>query len=104
MQYERLTGRFRPVSHCNRPRHRPGGFLEPVVLFLVVAVVAVVVDASGVTGLSVEIARWLVVILVVLAVMFSPLSGVVGQRAQTPLPAGRDRLARHLDSHPFDAR
>ncbi len=46
-----------------------GGFIELAVLFLILAVVAAVLGASGVAGLSLEIAKWLVVIFVVLAII-----------------------------------
>lgn len=46
-----------------------GGFIELAILFLILAVVAMVLGARGVAGLSMEIAKWLVVIFVVLAVI-----------------------------------
>ena len=46
-----------------------GGFLELAVLFLILAVVAGVLGARGVAGLSMEIAKWLVIIFVVLAII-----------------------------------
>jgi len=46
-----------------------GGLIELAVLFLILAVVAAVLGVSGVAGLSVEIAKWLVVIFIVLAVI-----------------------------------
>ena len=46
-----------------------GGFIELAILFLILAVVAMVLGASGVAGLSMDIAKWLVIIFVVLAVI-----------------------------------
>jgi len=46
-----------------------GGFLELAVLFFVLALVAAVLGARGVAGLSMDIAKWLVIIFVVLAVV-----------------------------------
>jgi uncharacterized membrane protein YtjA (UPF0391 family) len=46
-----------------------GGFIELAVLFLILAVVAAVLGARGVAGLSMEIAKWLIIIFVVLAIV-----------------------------------
>jgi len=46
-----------------------GGFLELAVLFFILAIVAAVVGASGVAGISMTIAKWFVIIFVVLAVI-----------------------------------
>lgn len=46
-----------------------GGFIELAVLFLLLALVAAVLGARGVAGLSMEIAKWLVIIFVVLAIV-----------------------------------
>jgi len=46
-----------------------GGLVELAVLFLVLAVVAAVFGARGIAGLSMDIAKWLVIIFVVLAVV-----------------------------------
>ena len=51
------------------PLQLGGGFLELAVLFLILAVVAGVLGARGVAGLSMEIAKWLVIIFVVLAII-----------------------------------
>lgn len=45
-----------------------GDFLELAVVFVVLAIVAAVVGARGVAGLSMTIAKWLVILFVVLAV------------------------------------
>lgn len=46
-----------------------GGFVELAVLFLILALVAAVLGARGVAGLSMEIAKWLIIIFVVLAII-----------------------------------
>ena len=51
------------------PLQLGGGFIELAILFLVLAVVAGVLGASGVAGLSIQIAKWLVIVFVVLAIV-----------------------------------
>jgi len=46
-----------------------GGLIELAVLFLVLALVAGVFGARGIAGLSMDIAKWLVIIFVVLAIV-----------------------------------
>ena len=46
-----------------------GGLIELAVLFLILALVAGVLGARGVAGLSMDIAKWLVIIFIVLAVV-----------------------------------
>jgi len=46
-----------------------GGLIELAVLFLVLALVAGVLGARGIAGLSMDIAKWLVIIFVVLAIV-----------------------------------
>ncbi|WP_435074429.1 DUF1328 domain-containing protein [Halorubrum sp. HHNYT27] len=46
-----------------------GGFIELAFLFLILAVVAAVLGARGVAGLSMNIAKWLVIIFVILAII-----------------------------------
>jgi uncharacterized membrane protein YtjA (UPF0391 family) len=46
-----------------------GGFIELAVFFLILAIVAAVLGARGVAGLSMDIAKWLVIVFVVLAVI-----------------------------------
>lgn len=46
-----------------------GGFIELAVLFLVLAIVAAILGARGVAGVSMDIAKWLVIIFVVLAIV-----------------------------------
>lgn len=51
------------------PLQLGGGFIELAVLFLILAVIAAIVGARGVAGVSMTIAKWLVIIFVVLAVL-----------------------------------
>lgn len=51
------------------PLQLGGGFIELAILFLILAVVAGLLGASGIAGLSMGIAKWLVIIFVVLAVV-----------------------------------
>ncbi|WP_396613543.1 DUF1328 domain-containing protein (plasmid) [Haloferax sp. S1W] len=46
-----------------------GGFIELAVLFLILALVAAVLGAREVAGVSMNIAKWLVIIFVVLAIV-----------------------------------
>lgn len=46
-----------------------GGLIELAVLFLILAVLAAVLGARGIAGLSMDIAKWLVIIFVALAVI-----------------------------------
>lgn len=46
-----------------------GGFIELAILFLVLAVVAAILGARGIAGLSMQIAKWLVIIFVILAII-----------------------------------
>jgi len=45
------------------------GLIGLAVLFLVLALVAFILDARGVAGFSMEIAKWFVIIFVVLAIV-----------------------------------
>jgi uncharacterized membrane protein YtjA (UPF0391 family) len=51
------------------PLQSSGGFLEYAILFLVLAIVAAILGARGIAGLSMTIAKWLVIIFVVLAIV-----------------------------------
>lgn len=51
------------------PLQFSGGFLEFAILFFVLAVVAALLGARGVAGLSMTIAKWFVIIFLVLAVI-----------------------------------
>lgn len=46
-----------------------GDLIGLAVLFLILAVVAAVLGARGIAGLSMDIAKWLVIIFVVLAII-----------------------------------
>lgn len=46
-----------------------GDLIELAVLFLILALVAAVFGARGIAGLSIGIAKWLVIIFVVLAIV-----------------------------------
>lgn len=46
-----------------------GDLIGLAVLFLVLALIAAVLGASGIAGMSMSIAKWLVIIFVVLAVV-----------------------------------
>jgi uncharacterized membrane protein YtjA (UPF0391 family) len=51
------------------PLQFSGGFLELAIAFFVLAIIAAVVGASGVAGISMTIAKWFVIIFIVLAVI-----------------------------------
>lgn len=51
------------------PLQSGGSFIELAVFFLILALVAAVLGVRGVAGLSMEIAKWLVIIFVILAVV-----------------------------------
>ncbi|QIO24458.1 DUF1328 domain-containing protein [Haloarcula sp. JP-L23] len=57
------------VSVQTVPLQFGGGFIELAVLFLILAIVAAVLGARGVAGVSMDIAKWLVIIFVVLAII-----------------------------------
>ena len=46
-----------------------GEFLQYAIVFFVLAIIAAVVGARGVAGISMEIAKWFVIIFVILAVI-----------------------------------
>lgn len=66
-----LFGMSMPVQEALQliPLQFSGGFLELAIVFIVLAVVAAVVGASGIAGISMTIAKWFVIIFVVLAVI-----------------------------------
>lgn len=51
------------------PLQFSGGFIELAILFFVLALVAAALGASGVAGVSMTIAKWFVIIFLVLAVI-----------------------------------
>lgn len=46
-----------------------GGLIEYAILFIVLALIAAVLGARGVAGLSMTIAKWFIIIFVVLAII-----------------------------------
>ncbi|WP_224332132.1 DUF1328 family protein [Haloprofundus halobius] len=46
-----------------------GGFLELAVLFIILAIVSYVVGARGIAGVTMEIARILILVFIVLAIL-----------------------------------
>lgn len=46
-----------------------GDFLELAILFFILAIIAAILGARQVAGITMEIARWLVIIFLVLAVL-----------------------------------
>ena len=57
------------VSSQAVPLQFGDGFIGLAVLFLILALVAAVLGARGVAGLSMQIAKWLVIIFVILAII-----------------------------------
>jgi uncharacterized membrane protein YtjA (UPF0391 family) len=53
---------FQPLSVA-------GGFIELAIFFIILAVIGAVLGAQGIAGLSWDIAKWLVIIFIVLAVL-----------------------------------
>ena len=51
------------------PMQFSGDFITWAVIFFVIAIIAAVVGASGVAGISMTIAKWFVIIFLVLAVI-----------------------------------
>ena len=51
------------------PLQLGSGFIELAILFLILAVVAGVLGARGVAGISMQIAKWFVIIFIVLAIV-----------------------------------
>lgn len=46
-----------------------GGLIELAIVFLILAVVAGIFGAKGIAGLSMDIAKWLVILFIVLAIV-----------------------------------
>lgn len=46
-----------------------GGFIELAIVFFVLAIVAAAVGASGVAGISMTIAKWFIILFIVLAII-----------------------------------
>lgn len=57
------------VSFQAAPLQFGDGFIGLAVLFLILALVAAVLGARGIAGVSMQIAKWLVIIFVILAII-----------------------------------
>lgn len=57
------------TEHIPIPLQAGGNLIELAILFLILAIIATVAGARGIAGLSMDIAKWLVVIFVVLAIL-----------------------------------
>jgi len=64
-----VTHQFRSEVAAPGPLQFSGDFLELAVLFFVIAVVAAVLGARGIAGVSMTVAKWLVIIFLALAVI-----------------------------------
>lgn len=51
------------------PLQSGGGFIQLAILFVILAVVAGIFGAKGIAGVSMDIAKWLVIIFIVLAIV-----------------------------------
>lgn len=51
------------------PLQFTGGFIELAILFFILAIVAAAVGASGIAGITMTIAKWFVILFVVLAII-----------------------------------
>ncbi len=47
-----------------------GGLINLAILFFILAIIAYVLGARGLAGLSIDIAKWLIIVFVVLAIIF----------------------------------
>ena len=56
-------------TELSMPLQFSGDFLELAVVFFIIAIVAAVLGARGVAGLSMTVAKWFVIIFLVLAVI-----------------------------------
>lgn len=57
------------ISELLVPLQFTGGFIELAILFFVLAILAALVGARGVAGLSMSIAKWFVILFIVLAII-----------------------------------
>lgn len=58
------------IASIGIPRIQFGGdLIELAILFLLLAVVAAVLGARGIAGLSMDIAKWLIILFVLLAIV-----------------------------------
>ncbi|WP_248516756.1 DUF1328 domain-containing protein [Salinarchaeum laminariae] len=64
-----LPATIQAIAFDAVPAQLTGDFLEYAILFFVLAIVAAVLGAGNVAGVSMAIAKWLVIIFVVLAIL-----------------------------------
>lgn len=57
------------VTDALLPLQFSGGFLHWAIVFIVLALIAGAVGASGVAGISMTVAKWFIIVFVVLAVV-----------------------------------
>ena len=57
------------AAEATIPAQFSGGFIELAIVFFILAIIAAVVGASGVAGISMTIAKWLIIVFVVLAII-----------------------------------
>ncbi len=62
-------GQVSALQLLQLPLQFSGGFIELAIVFFVLAIVAAAVGASGVAGMSMTIAKWFVILFLVLAVI-----------------------------------
>ncbi|WP_336024688.1 DUF1328 domain-containing protein [Halobellus salinisoli] len=58
-----------PTSLTSVPLQFSGEFLEWAIVFFLIAIVAAVVGARGVAGVTMTVAKWFVIIFLILAVV-----------------------------------
>lgn len=64
-----IGGEVSALQLLQLPMQFSGGFIELAIVFFVLALVAAAVGASGVAGMSMTIAKWFVILFLVLAVI-----------------------------------
>jgi len=57
------------VTEALVPLQLSGGFLRWAIVFIVLAIIAAAVGASGVAGISMAVAKWFIIIFVLLAIV-----------------------------------
>ena len=57
------------VTEAMVPLQLSGGFLRWAIVFIVLAIIAAAVGASGVAGISMAVAKWFIIIFVLLAIV-----------------------------------
>lgn len=51
------------------PMQFTGGFIELAILFFILAIIAAAVGARGVAGISMTVAKWFIILFIVLAII-----------------------------------